>query len=148
MVIQAIDVLSKKYSAGKTFLALWSHCKSHGILEVNNRDTLITSAGYYGTSRERLWKERMKKLEELGFIRIARGAHQEIQTVLLLNPHKVLKGIIDSKDKSLIEGIYNTMMKQIVDYGMKDFDGPMKTERRPPRLPPPRSVPASETTNE
>jgi hypothetical protein len=89
---------------------------------MNNKASLISAAGYSGPTKERTWKERMRKLEELGFIKIASGKHGDISCVLILNPHKVLKKLV--KEPGFDDQIYNCILEQFADYGMLDFIEP------------------------
>ena len=111
---------------------------------MNNRANLIAAAGYTGSTNERTWKERMKKLEELGFIKIASGKHGDISCVLILNPHKVLDRLKKAKTPGFDDRIYNCIMEQIADYGMRDFVPVVKPPPPPPPrlVPPPRPAPA------
>ena len=65
---------------------------SESIVEIKDKGSLIAAAGYNSATGERTWKARMKKLEELGFIKTAPGT----DCVLLMNPHKVLKRLKES----------------------------------------------------
>jgi hypothetical protein len=120
-ILQAIRCLSKGTSAAETYFALWCNSISHSIVEMNNRATLIAAAGYTGPSQERTWRERMRKLEELGFIKIAEGKHGDIGCVLILNPHKVLKKLKESRAPGLDSKLYNTIVECMGDYGMLDL---------------------------
>lgn len=142
LILHAIRSLSKGASAAETYFALWSNCVSESIVEMTNKHSLIASAGYTGPSSERTWKERMRKLEQLGFIKIASGQHGDISCVLLLNPHKVLKKHKEARTPGFDQTIYNCILEQIANYGMTDFDEPKKPDTQPggeitaPPLPP------------
>jgi hypothetical protein len=142
LVLHAIRSMSKGTSAAETYFALWCHCVSESIVEMNNRASLIAAAGYAGSTSERTWKERMKKLAELGFIKIASGKHGDISCVLIFNPHKVLRRHKERGTPGFSEKIYNCILEQLADFGMRDFDEPPMPEPIPPiatvPLPPPR----------
>jgi hypothetical protein len=108
---------------------------------MSNKSGLIAAAGYTGSTSERTWKERMKKLEELGLIKIASGKHGDISCVLILNPHKVLRRHKDLGTPGFDQKNYNCLLEQIADYGMLDFQEPKKEEAQAPspatRLNPP-----------
>jgi hypothetical protein len=133
-VLQAIRLMSKGTSAAETYFALWCNCISESIVEMSAKATLIAAAGYSGTSNERTWKERMKKLEELHFIRIAAGKHGDISCVLILNPHKVLRKHQEQRTPGFDDKLFNCILEQIADYGMTDFDEPEKVEPPAPTL--------------
>ena len=122
LVLHAIRALSKGSSAAETYLALWCNCISESIVEMTNKSNLIAAAGYTGHTNERTWKERMKKLEELGFIKISSGKHGDISCVLIPNPHLVLKRHKENGTQNFDEHIYNCILELMADYGMRDFD--------------------------
>lgn len=130
LILHAIRGLSKGASAAETYLALWSNCMSESLVEMSAKANLIASAGYEGKTKERTWKQRMLKLEELGFIKIASGKHGDISCVLILNPHLVLKRLHEEQNPYLDETIYNAIVEQIAEFGMKDFS------MVPPPVPP------------
>jgi hypothetical protein len=121
LILQAIRLMSKGTSAAETYFALWCNSLSESIVEMDDKPLLIAAAGYNGPSNERTWKERMKKLVELGFIKIASGKHGEISCVLIMNPHKVLQRLKAKRTAGLDEKLYNTIMEQMINCGMLDF---------------------------
>ncbi len=141
LILRAIRSLSKGSSAAETYFALWCHCVSESIVEMSKKASLIAAAGYTGPASERTWKERMKKLDELGFIKIASGTHGDISCVLILNPHKVLRTHRALGTPGFDQRIFNCILEQIADYGMLDFSAPKKEEGQAPaavtRLNPP-----------
>jgi hypothetical protein len=146
LVLHAIRALSKGSSAAETYFALWCNSVSESIVEMNNRASLIAASGYTGSTSERTWKERMKKLAELGFIKIASGKHGDISSVLIYNPHKVLRKHKELKTPGFDERNFNCILEQIADYRMLDFQPPEQelvqapVPTTPRNLPPPRPV--------
>lgn len=140
LILHAIRSLSKGSSAAETYFALWCNCLSESVVDMNNKANLISSAGYGGATNERTWKERMKKLAELGFIKIASGKHGDISCVLILNPHIVLKQLRAAKTPGFDEKNYQCILENIADYGMLDFKEPVKSPAPPPPPPVPQSI--------
>jgi len=122
LVLHAIRAMSKGSSAAETYLALWCNCISESIVEMTNKSNLIAAAGYTGHTNERTWKDRMKKLSELGFIKIASGKHGDISCVLIPNPHLVLKKHKEEGTAGFDKHIYNCILELMADYGMLDFE--------------------------
>ncbi len=132
LVLHSIRALSKGSSAAETYFALWCNCISESIVEMTSRHNLISAAGYSGHTSERTWKERMKKLDELGFIKIASGRHGDISCVLIPNPHLILKRHKAENTPGFDEKIYNCILELMAEYGMRDFE-----EKTAPVLPEP-----------
>lgn len=137
LILHAIRGLSKGTSAAETYMALWCASMSGSVVEMTAKASLIASSGYEGKTSEKTWKQRMMKLEELGFIKISSGLHGDMSCVLILNPHKVLKRHFDAGNPYLEDSIYKSIMQQITDYGMKDFDPPVPAPVPPPSPPAP-----------
>jgi hypothetical protein len=141
LILLAIRGMSKGSSAADTYLALWCNSFSGSIVEMKDRAGMIAAAGYTGATAERTWKERMLKLAELGFIKIAPGKHGDISCVLILNPHLVLKRHKEKRTPGFDERIFNCILEGTADYGMMDFEQPKKSTKLPvpPPPPPPRN---------
>lgn len=150
LILHLIRLMSKGASAAETYFSLWCHCISESVVEMNNLPSLITSASYSGPTAERTWKERMKKLEELGFIKISPGRHGNMSSVLILNPHKVLQKHQQKKTRTpgFDERIYNSILEHMADYGMRDFDLPKKIITLPTPAPPSPQSPAKTPARE
>jgi hypothetical protein len=133
LILQLIRLMSKGASAAETYFSLWCHCISESVVEMNNMPSLIISAGYSGPTAERTWKERMKKLEELGFIKIASGKYGDMSCVLILNPHKVLQKHQQKKSPppGFDQRLYNCVLEHIADYSMRDFEPPKNVVTSP-----------------
>lgn len=139
-ILHAIRALTKGSNAAEAYVALWCHSVSESIVEMRNKASMIAAAGYGGATSERTWKERMRKLEELGFIRIASGIHGDISTVLLLNPHKVLRDHKEKGTPGFDDKIYNCILEGIAEFGMTDFDPPKEATTSLPTVPLPATV--------
>jgi len=147
LILHAIRSLSKGSSAAETYFALWCNSVSQSIVEMNNMASLIAAAGYSGSASERTWKQRMKKLEELGFIRIASGKYGDISSVLIVNPHKVLRKHKELRTPGFDEKTYNCILEQIADYRMLDFQEPEAEPAQAPAAPRPTSLPPPRRKN-
>jgi DNA-binding Lrp family transcriptional regulator len=96
---------------------------------MKDKESLIAAAGFSGASSERTWKERMKKLEELGFIKTAPG----VGCVLILNPHIVLKRLKETEKRPELEtALYNRIKLQMINYKCLDFREKIKLPVPPP----------------
>lgn len=136
-ILHAIRAMTKGSNAAEAYLALWCHSVSESIVEMRNKASMISAAGYSGPTSERTWKERIRKLEELGFIRVASGVHGDISTVLLLNPHKVLRDHKEKGTPGFDDKIFNCILDGIAEFGMTDFTPPKQVTASPPPAPRP-----------
>jgi hypothetical protein len=84
-------LLSEKRISGKTdlsgvYLELLARHRDSGIVEMASPGEHSYGAGYSGTRGVRTWQERMKILEELGFIKSKQSGNQQYKYVLLIHP--------------------------------------------------------------
>jgi hypothetical protein len=61
--------ISKKHDPSFVYLELLSRQRGEGVIEMAHEEEHAFAAGYVGTRAVRTWQERMKILEENGFIR-------------------------------------------------------------------------------
>lgn len=87
-----IKVLVPKTDASRVYIDLWGRVFDQGLVEINDEMQFAMSAGYPEGSRNvRTWQERMRTLEELGFILTSPSASRRYGFVLILHPHKVVE---------------------------------------------------------
>lgn len=115
LFLEVIDHASKKAStsgkstpAGRAYLALWCRVGDACVVKVVSEKAVALEAGYYGERAVNTWRDHLRVLRELGFIRLAPGADGEFASVLLLNPYQVCerlvkKGFIEPRLKNALE---------------------------------------------
>jgi hypothetical protein len=84
-------LLSDKGISGKSdltgvYLELLARHRDSGIVEMVSPGEHSYGAGYSGARGIRTWQERMKILEELGFIKSKESGNQQYKYVLLIHP--------------------------------------------------------------
>lgn len=78
--------LSGALDPTKVYLELLARHIDNGIIEMVGEPDHAYAAGYLGSRGVRTWQERMKVLEELGFIRSKHIGNQRHKYVLLVHP--------------------------------------------------------------
>jgi len=119
LIINIIDALTKNASAGYTFFCLWSRSIVEQVVEIPNPLDLATESGFSGGRRVYTWRQRMKALEELGFIKCSKGTH-DYQVVLVLHPHRVIKKLKARIQKEHPD-LYTQILNRGMEIGAKDF---------------------------
>ena len=71
------------------YLELLSRDFGQGLIEILDEDEHAFFSGYCGKRATRSWRERVSKLEEAGFLKIAPKSNRKLGFVLLVNPHRV-----------------------------------------------------------
>ncbi len=75
------------------YLDLWARQFDNMMVEVTNDEDFAYSSGYTGNRAVRTWKERIRCLEDLGFIRIKEKGMRKIGYILIVNPLQVVSGL-------------------------------------------------------
>ncbi|SRR6266446_563183 len=86
LVLLSQKELTAGHDISRVYLELLSRHMDGGVIEIGNEADHSYAAGYTGTRAVRTWHERMKLLEELGFIQSKRVANQHYKLVLVVDP--------------------------------------------------------------
>jgi hypothetical protein len=117
-----MDSLSKGKPLSSTYIALWCRLwDESGIIKNINSSELAWESGFSGQRAVTTWRMRMKKLADLGFIRIKKFGTEEYGYIVLMHPYKVSKTLYkdgEGYDNDLYE-MLNTRADQI---GGLDFE--------------------------
>ena len=68
------------------YMELWARVYDEGYLQISNPMDNIYASGYSRSRAVRTWQERMRLLEDHGFVRIKPNGAQEFGHILLVNP--------------------------------------------------------------
>jgi hypothetical protein len=115
-----LDHLSGKgFPVSATYLTLWCWVFDEAFVEIRNPKEFAYESGFSGPRAESTWKNRMHRLEELGFIKSKAGLLGEFQYILILNPIKVINEIYADRIK---DHSYNALLGRLVQVGADDLD--------------------------
>ncbi len=78
--------LTSGRDVSRVYLELLARHMDGGVIEIGNEADHAYAAGYTGTRAIRSWHERMRILEELGFIKSKQVGNQRYKLVLLVDP--------------------------------------------------------------
>jgi hypothetical protein len=70
----------------RIYIDLWCRSYDEGIIENIDEDKAAFSSGYFRTRASRTWRDHIRELEKLGFIKIATEGNNQIAHILLVNP--------------------------------------------------------------
>ena len=120
LIGQILDQLSGKgFPLFVTYLTLWCWVFDEAIVEVRNPREMAHEAGFSGPRAEATWRSRMRKLQELGFIKAKAGLAGEFQYVLLMNPLQRIKEIYADRPHDLV---YTALLGRLSQVGADDID--------------------------
>lgn len=119
------DMAGKGKPVSRTYLTLWGRVFDEAIVRIRDEKMAALESGYNGGRRATVWRDRMRILCELGFIRAAEGGSGEFATVLILNPHHVIKQHWEARDKKgaprMPEEKYRALRERAEEVGAEDF---------------------------
>lgn len=120
-----MDALSKGKPLSHTYFTLWCWARDAQVVDVLSPTELAFESGFTGQRMESTWRERMRLLEQFGFICTAEGRYGPISHVLILHPYLAVKRLYDEK-KAQAER-YNALLQRLDDVEQRIW-----TKRRSP----------------
>lgn len=92
LMMSIMDEMSGKgYPVSRTYLELWSRLREEQFLTLNRPEEMAFHAGFEGQRALRTWKDRMQRLGDLGFIKLADGPLGPLSYAVVYNPYYVIK---------------------------------------------------------
>ena len=117
-----MDMLSGKGKPVSTvYLELWCRADEKGFLTLSKPAETAFASGYSGERGVSTWKERVRRLEALGFITTKAGASGDLNYVQIWNPYLVIKHHSEQKTEGFSEQHYNALLERSFDIGALDL---------------------------
>lgn len=92
LIMNIMDGLSDKgFPVGQTYLELWCRLYDELFLTLNRPEEMAFYAGFTGQRAARTWKDRVKRLADLGFIDLKSGPLGDMSYAIFFNPYHVIK---------------------------------------------------------
>lgn len=85
------DLAGKGFPVGQTYLELWCRLREERFLTLNRPEEMAFHAGFSGQRALRTWKDRVRRLADLGFIDVQDGPLGDLSYAIFVNPYHVLK---------------------------------------------------------
>lgn len=120
-ISRLMDETSKNTPLSSTYSALWSFTWSNdGFVKFGKILDIVYAAGFNGERGIRTLKDRLKKLEKLGFIEIIKTGGDQLGFVYIPNPHKVIIDAMNSDNPPFRTETYSSFISRALDVGAKD----------------------------
>lgn len=116
ILVRIMDSLSPGKPLSSTYLTLWCYAFDEMFITIQKPRQMALESGFGGQRAEYTWNSRMKKIEELGFIKSAAGVSGDFHYVLILNPYLVVRQLNEKHDVVPKE-LYNTLVERIEEIG-------------------------------
>jgi hypothetical protein len=92
LIMSIMDDLSGKgFPVSSTYFEMWCRLHDEQFLTLNRPEEMAFHAGFGGQRALRTWKDRVKRLAELGFLEIKEGPVGDLSYALFMNPYHVVK---------------------------------------------------------
>jgi len=131
-VCRIMDDLSKGFPLSATYLALWSATWDNAFVRLNRPGDLAFASGFTGERAERTWTDRMRRLDEIGFIDTKPSGASKMGFAFIPNPHAVIFELRAAKTDpaasierkklaaGLTEGAFNAFVERALEIGCND----------------------------
>lgn len=120
LIGRIVNHLSEKgFPLSDTYLTLWCWVFDEAFVEIRNPREFAFESGFTGPRAETTWKNRMKRLEDLGFIKSRSGVSGDFNYILLLNPIKVIERLYSEREHDVY---YNALLSRLLQIGANDIE--------------------------
>ena len=134
MIARLAKELSKGIDPSQVYLELWARSfDPPGFVEIIDEEECANAAGFMGGGVRsiRSWRERVRALEQLGFVRVGEKGSRSYAYVLILHPHTVVQSLHEAG--SVSERWWSLFRARLRDIGAAPLAGPsMGTSPRGP----------------
>ena len=114
-----LDQLSGKgFPLFSTYIALWCHLYDEGFVEIRSDNEMAFESGFEGSRAASTWRNRMTRLESLGFIKRKSGIASDFQYILILNPLLVIQAHYQKKEKDIL---FQSLIARLHEIGANEI---------------------------
>lgn len=117
LIMSIIDDLTKGGPASSTYLELWCRSFDEAYVSLSKPKELAFHSGFTGQRAERTWGEKVRKLDELGFISVREGQSGPLSHALILNPYQVIERLHQARNPGVTKDKYNALMERGIEIG-------------------------------
>ena len=102
------DLAGKGFPVGQTYIEMWCRLYDELFLTLNRPEEMAFYAGFTGQRAVRTWRDRVKRLAQLGFIDLKSGPLGEMSYAVFFNPYHIIKraylqgGVAEDKYRALV----------------------------------------------
>ena len=117
IILRILDekLLSGDMDLSRVYLGLWCDNYGEGIVEVANESSYAEAAGLRGVRGTRSWRERVFRLERLGFVRAHKRGNSEIGFVAIMHPYAAMTAL---RSQGLVDdGWWGAYQKRLIEVG-------------------------------
>jgi len=132
-----MDGMTKGKRVSSTYLDLWCRVMDEMFVQLQSPAGMAFAAGFEGERAVRTWRERMRWLQDNGFIDIKPGAFGDMSYAILLNPYHVIRRHYEAKHPGVTEARYIALMARAHEIRAGDLDEKLPDNPLTRKAPPP-----------
>jgi len=122
LIVSIIDDLTKGGPAGRTYFELWCRSFDEMYVSLSKSKEMAFCSGFIGQRAERTWMEKIRKLAELGFIKLESGLAGQLSHALIMNPYLVIKKMHEEGQPGLSKEKYRGLQDRAHEIAATDLD--------------------------
>lgn len=128
LIITIMNYLSDKGKpVGGAYLELFCRLRDEGFISLNQQEDMALASGFTGQRYLHTFRDRLTKLEEMGFISLKEGATNRFGYALIWNPYHVIRRFYEAG--KLPDRFWNALVFRASEIGATDLEEDL------PRLP-------------
>lgn len=131
LILGIIDDLTKGAPAASAYFELWCRAFDEMYVSLSKSRELAFHSGFTGQRAERTWAEKIRKLDELGFISVREGQAGPLSHALIFNPYHVIRKLYEGGNTGIAKDKYNALVERAIEIGADDLDDGDEDESAP-----------------
>jgi hypothetical protein len=132
LIMSILDDLAGQ-PVSSTYLDLWTRAYDESFVALSKPRELAFHAGFTSQRAERTWKQKLKILENLGFIDLKSGPSGPESYALIWNPYLIIRRYHEQKKPGLREDKFNALLVRALEIGDRTF-APAESNSKPAPL--------------
>jgi hypothetical protein len=120
-ILTLIDQLSGKNPLASTYLTLWCHVFDEGFVQIKSEEEFAFESGFTGQRARTTWRNKMKALNELGFIDSSKGKSGDFYYTLIVNPFHIIKKTYLEGSQLISKDTYFSFVERADEVGARDL---------------------------
>jgi hypothetical protein len=123
-------VSGKGFPVGQTYFEMWCRLFDECFLTLNRPEEMAFHAGFTGQRAVRAWKDRVRRIRDLGYIDTQSGPIGEFSYALFWNPYHVTR---EHYEKGRVqEAKWRTLVIRANEIKATDIDQKIESEQHQP----------------
>jgi hypothetical protein len=139
LVLDLITVLVDKGNPATTYIELLSRQRGEGVVEIEGEESHAYAAGYGSTKRgTRTWREHMRALVKLGFIKAVSKNNRPYGLILIVHPTIAVGRL---RDQNLLPpGWWDTYRQRQIACSERSYEDLLQEQAKNSPPPPPEAA--------